>query len=215
MTLFLEQKRCAELHYNLYNTTRGLVLKVGGYSHKLGELLSAQLKVGGRLLDKIASLRGEATLDYANFWRGQPYAVADYTASATLETPKWHVREYQAFLADESRCSAATLREFAERRLFADGIDVDVLVHGNATEEDARAYATLISESLLHPGPAGGVPLATSRQPSARCVRLPKVGGGVRHISASNNKDESNAALDLTLQLGPANPKQYDLTLQL
>ena len=61
-----------------YNTTRGLVLKLGGFSHKLPELLKrAVSRIGALRADAISAERFEIyreqqALDYANFWKGQP-----------------------------------------------------------------------------------------------------------------------------------------------
>ena len=139
------------------------------------------------------------------------YAVADYAASCILEANKWHVREYEAFLADTARCTADALRDFSARRLFADGISLDVLVHGNASEADARALGRVVSGALLAPGPAGGVPLAPGRALSSRCVQLPRGGGGTRYVADSANGDEANCAVDLTLQIGPSAPRRDTL----
>lgn len=136
------------------------------------------------------------------------YAIADYAASTALEAHKWHLSEYQAFLADTSACSAAALADFAASRLWADGVELDVLVHGNCDERRARELAASVRAALLAPPPAGagGVPLTPSRVPSARCVALPVGAGGVRLLSASGNEDEPNAAVDLSLQVRRPHP---------
>jgi len=201
----------AGLNYSL-EFTDNLSLSVGGFSEKLPELLNRILQHivqvlseveesagvdleslgdrGQELLMKLDMQRQVLLQDYGNLTREEPISVCNYYASQLMLNGSWNLSEYCKVL--EQPPSLSVLGS-AVRTAFA-SLQLDMFVHGNATESDAKDTARQITDafSVLGVGSAPAIPVR-------EVIRLPNGRPTIFEydLAAENPAQENNCTQTL------------------
>ncbi|GLC45843.1 hypothetical protein PLESTM_001791300 [Pleodorina starrii] len=159
----------AGLDYNLLNTQSGWQLLLGGYNHKLPELLKevldrlATFKV---LPDRFEFVREGLVKEYANQLHTQPYSWAMYRAEMLTTSRRWPVELYGKVAAS---ITADELQAFVKRlcsRCFVEG-----LAAGNLRRREVLHLGALLL-GCLREG-CGAEPLHPAEAPDIRVLSLP------------------------------------------
>lgn len=160
------------LSYNLEFSDK-LNLSLGGFSDKLLDLLEV---VTARMVDflkdaeateadpnsarslevfeRIEVQRQLLLQDYANLAKEEPHSVSSYYLSQLTLRGTWHISEYVATLGD-AVCPAHMARAVKHGLSRA---QLEVLVHGNTTEREARAAGEMLRSVVKRLG-SFGVPM--------------------------------------------------------
>jgi len=140
--------------------------------------------------------------EYANFFKGQPYALAAYGASHLLHMNRWHIFEYLDYISSDA-CSHESLLRFSSGLL--DRVHMMALCHGNLSKADALKLVNDAAATLNKD------PLQPSQRPALRLLQLPADVEVVCRLHASLctpsqkaylSADDPNSAVDLILQAG-------------
>eukprot|EP00913_Durusdinium_trenchii_P014069 g13210.t1 len=103
--------------------------------------------------------------DYKNFTREEPWSVGQYYLSQLMLRKSWHLSEYIKVLENMPDILAMSK---AVRKALSH-VQVDMLVHGNATEDGARELAEIFCANLKR---LGTTPLQELRKKEV--TKLPK-----------------------------------------
>ncbi|CAI5526406.1 unnamed protein product [Closterium sp. Naga37s-1] len=122
-----------------------------------------------------------------SFVRGYTILIG-FCSLLLLRTPAWTIPDKLSAL---SACEVDDLNEFL--RVQFSRTCIEMLIHGNATEEDALALASAVTDTLPVPSP----PLLDL--PSERCLQLPR-GKSLLVESPVGNPAEENSAVEVYYQ---------------
>ncbi|CAE8650341.1 unnamed protein product [Polarella glacialis] len=215
----------AGLGYSL-DFSDNLAMSVGGFSDKLPELLevvtkrlgevlvaaeeaaAAQKAAGGsegalgergeELLEKLETQRQILLQDYKNFTREEPYSVGMYYSSQLMLRNTWHLQEYIEVLEKSPDLGMLVV---AVRKALSE-IQVEMLVHGNADAEEAKAIGRTICDALKHLG-------AGTTLPELRRKEVTKLPVGSTTIFeydlAAQNPAQENCCTQNIYEVGPTN----------
>ena len=190
---------CAGLQCDVKLAKGGIEIMFFGYQHKLPVLVSKVLeemkKLGGETpcpADCFTRVKEKVLRSYYNFKFGQPYYHCLLGFAVCLEDPRWSSEEKYAAL------SGATLADFHSfSAQLVRHMKADVLVHGNATAEEAGSLSASIVKTLDF------LPLSASQEPLRRIVSLPKGKEYIyRQHSKTMNPKEPNSAVEVFLIVG-------------
>jgi len=156
----------ASLHCSVVNVQQGIELTVSGFSHKAHILLKRIIKCMIELPDKVDTslfhrVKDKIAKSYQNFVSAQPYQHAMNAGDICLEANKWSIDERLDALEG---LALQDLVAFSYRLLSR--FDVELLVHGNVSTEDAKEISSIILDGLK-PRPA-----FESTRPQTRVVKL-------------------------------------------
>ncbi|BFZ54324.1 metalloprotease [Savitreella phatthalungensis] len=134
----------AGLQYDLERTATGFNLVFGGYSDKMPVLVEKVLR---RMRDlEVDQTRFDIEKErlergFRNFEFDAPYGQVSYHMSLALAHAAWSKTEQAAALPD---VTCDELKSFAKSLFQA--VHVELLVHGNVSEQDAQTMAELFEE---------------------------------------------------------------------
>ncbi|KAJ1414617.1 Metalloenzyme, LuxS/M16 peptidase-like protein, partial [Ochromonadaceae sp. CCMP2298] len=211
---------CAGLYFDLTLSKAGFQVDVQGYGHKLPTLLASILDetqhmcAQGVGLDLFERMKERALRGFKNFLFWQPYYHAIVGSLTCMEEVRFSPPEKHAAL------TAATLQDFtAFLHSLVQKMRAVLLVHGNATAEEASDLTSLVCEKM----PFSALPPA--QLPTRRVVQLGVgvgagagagglegimggcMGGGsylYRQHAALNNPEELNSAVENVYFVGLA-----------
>eukprot|EP00439_Symbiodinium_sp_Y106_P073270 s1796_g13.t1 len=149
------------------------------------------------LLEKLEVQRQILLQDYKNFTREDPWSVGSYYLSQLMLRKSWHLSEYIEVLErgpDLAATAAAVRTAFRH-------VQVDMLVHGNATAEEAKSVADTVCASLKR---LGAEPLKELRK--KEITQLPLNSTTVfEYDLAALNPAQENCSTQVVYQVGPTN----------
>ncbi|GFR51999.1 hypothetical protein Agub_g14534, partial [Astrephomene gubernaculifera] len=160
----------AGLDYNLLNTQSGWQLSLGGFNHKLPELMAEVLGrlPGFKVLpDRFQFVREGLLREYANQQHNQPYSWAMYRGELLTTVRRWPLELYGGLAAE---VSAEELQAFVGQRLHSRCF-VEGLAAGNMRRNQVLHCARLLL-GCLRDG-CGAAPLHPAEMPELRVVRVP------------------------------------------
>ncbi|CAE7420757.1 IDE [Symbiodinium natans] len=161
------------------------------------ELLTALGDRGQELLEKLEVQRQILLQDYKNFTREDPWSVGNYYLSQLMLRKSWHLSEYIEVLErgpDLAATAAAVRKAFSH-------VQVDMLVHGNATEEEAKSVGDTVCASLKR---LGAEPLKELRK--KEITQLPLGSTTIfEYDLAALNPAQENCSTQVVYQVGPTN----------
>lgn len=185
----------AGIGYNLTPTNFGLTLQFRGYNHKLPILAKRFLECVRNLEireDRFRQIKEQQARSLANFFKEQPYQQALYAQLQATEY-LWHHLEKRSAMKD---ITPDCLQRYIQS-IFAESMEVTMLVHGNMDEKDALEIAAVARDTLRL------VPLFPSQQPARRIVRL-EPGHTYRMRNRVLNTTDKNSVTLLSFQVGEA-----------
>jgi len=205
----------AGLGYSL-DFADSMSLYVGGFSHKLRELLSCLLerveKVlvdaesavasdgtlnerGTELLDKLEVQRQLLVQNYSNFTREEPWSVSQYYTSQVLLRDSWHLSEYLDALKEPftlADMAAAARSGFAKTQ-------IELLVHGNTGLEEAKKLSETVTSAFKGLG-SEVLPEVLKR----KVTMLPEGSSTIfEYDLAAENPAQENSCTENVYQIGP------------
>ena len=201
---------CAGLMYDVTLVKGGLELVFGGYQHKLPVLVNKALdemkRMGGETpcpSDCFTRVKEKVLRSYYNTRFAQSYSHCILGLATIMEDPRWSSDEKYAAL------SASTLSDFHTfSAQIVRQMKAEVLIHGNATAEEAKILTASIVASL------GFLPLSLSQEPVRRTVCLAK---GTEYIyrqhSRTMNPKEANSAVEVVLFVDYIEGRRADLDI--
>lgn len=149
----------AGLDYTLYRNSRGITIKVSGYSEKLETLLNTVLDslLNAPLEEaRFDIYKDEILRAYNNEAKDKPYSLAYKHLVTLLMSSSWTVDE---------RLEAAKHMTFEEIQQYRDRlfkeIEVVMLTHGNLTTDESKAIALNVENTLFKESQATQVPANT------------------------------------------------------
>jgi insulysin len=195
----------AGLSYDISRTGRSITLRVQGFNDKQTVLLERILNALQQLQIPPATFARVAA-DYSRELQDNnkrpPYQLLMGDLGNVLFRERWPDSELAKYAQS---MNAAQLQKYA-RQLFAT-IDVDVLVHGNVIESDARRIGEVTAQHLFANAKVGAVPpLAVMQLPAQasyrRTVPAPHDDASVLlYRQAADNEKSTRAALGISAQL--------------
>jgi len=187
----------AGLYYSMEAVRQGILVEVSGFNQKLNVLLV-------KVLEQLASfsaddaplferLKEKEIKALKNQVFQQPYTHAMVNAFMCLEQPRFG---YQEKLEAAMPLTTDNLQSFARRFLLR--FNLEILLHGNFTPEDALAVCDQI-ETTLKPQ-RGPLPEGTDLE-----ARVVKVAENTSYLFRCKNPDPENAnsAIQIIYQVGP------------
>eukprot|EP00753_Platysulcus_tardus_P022606 PLAT9806.1.p1 GENE.PLAT9806.1~~PLAT9806.1.p1 ORF type:complete len:1049 (+),score=595.91 PLAT9806.1:117-3263(+) len=181
----------AGLRYDLHEALDGMLFYLRGYSHKLPVLLKSIMETMRSLEvteDAFQRVKDKYMRQLRNQEKNQPYQHAMHYTNAALHQ-LWMYSEREEAAAD---LTLADVVAFADRLLAR--MSFELLVHGNATPQDARELTEAVEATL------GSKPLYAAEHSSLRAVRLP-AGEETRLTLDCPNEEDLNSALQMWLQV--------------
>ena len=137
----------AGLDYTFYRNSRGVTIKVSGYSEKLETLLNTVLDAvfnAPLTQNRFDIYKEEITRAYRNEAKDKPYSLAYKSLMTLLMSSTWSLPE---------RLNAAEHLELTDietyRKTLLQEIQVVMLTHGNLTEDTATALANNVQQTLF------------------------------------------------------------------
>jgi len=186
----------AGLDFQIYSGKEGLMLVLGGYSHKVMELLKIVLTgitAPDLSPDKVAVAKERVIRSLENFKVERPDSHAAHYTNLLMAPHRW---TKPALIAVAEGCTAEQVQQY--HRDFVDGPQKRIaFVCGNSTAKTARSMYAKITKSLEL---AQRIP--KDEIPNLGCTVLP-LGTRVCHKSMHTNPTDVNSCLRLTLQLPP------------
>eukprot|EP01101_Sappina_pedata_P000854 TRINITY_DN11001_c0_g1_i1.p1 TRINITY_DN11001_c0_g1~~TRINITY_DN11001_c0_g1_i1.p1 ORF type:complete len:972 (+),score=420.53 TRINITY_DN11001_c0_g1_i1:59-2917(+) len=182
------------LKYGFTPERCGIKLRLVGFSEKLPLLLETVIKRIKELEvaeDVFGMIKEKLTLDYANYFLGQPYSLAMNDAYQCLMVPFWHTKEKASALTD---VTAADVGVFI-KKLFSK-VKIESLVCGNFTRAEAETISKTV-ESQLSPKA-----LLEVEKPATRVVNIPAGKHFVFRVK-NENPNNKNSSIFLFYQNGP------------
>lgn len=191
----------AGLGYSLRATVPGVLLTLHGYHHTLPKLanvvvdafVSCQVRD-----DRFAVAAEKLQKDFANMAYQQPYQLALYDIEVALESPRWHIGDYEEVLP---KVTAEHLRAFVPRLLAR--CRMEAFSAGNLPEDAAKALVASAEAQLQKR--CGTTPLFPSEDVALRVVKLP-AGRPVLLRRTGPNPANDNSAVTVVYQVGPDDP---------
>lgn len=194
--------------YSLGLGSNGLQLALGGFSHKVPELLEAVLQraivpftcgggdpaAGQFKEERFLKLQERKSRAYRNTAKEQPYELCRYLRRQLLCVGGVHSREEILHAIDSA--TLEDVQAFATRRLFS-ACDLDGFVFGNIDSSQAKELAASVRRAL-----GAFQPLPPSEAPSHRVVIL-EPGVELVYRAQHPNPDEPNSCCMSTYLLGP------------
>ncbi|CAI7799723.1 unnamed protein product [Closterium sp. NIES-54] len=165
-------------------------IRITGFSHKLPTLAARifrHISTFRAAADRFSALKEERCRAYRNALL-KPLKHSAYLRLLLLRTPAWTIPDKLSAL---TACEVDDLNAFLQT-LFSRTC-IEMLIHGNATEEDALALASAVTDTLPVPSP----PLLDL--PSERCLQLPR-GKSLLVESPVGNPAEENSAVEVYYQ---------------
>ena len=148
----------AGLSFRLYDHSRGVTLRIGGYDERQPELLARVLDaMAAPRIDerRFAILRDELKRRLENSRRDQPFRRAMTRLHDMLVEPNWTVAERLAII---DTLSAPELARFVRAMLAR--VEVVALAHGNMDADAASAMGDAVYRKLVATAEAVEVPRA-------------------------------------------------------
>ncbi|CAI5513289.1 unnamed protein product [Closterium sp. Naga37s-1] len=165
-------------------------IRITGFSHKLPTLAARifrHISTFRAAADRFSALKEERCRAYRNALL-KPLKHSAYLRLLLLRTPAWTIPDKLSAL---TACEVDDLNAFLQT-LFSRTC-IEMLIHGNATVEDALALASAVTDTLPVPSP----PLLDL--PSERCLQLPR-GKSLLVESPVGNPAEENSAVEVYYQ---------------
>ncbi|CAI5522150.1 unnamed protein product [Closterium sp. Naga37s-1] len=187
-TLYLAS--VAKLDTNMAVQGFKIEIRITGFSHKLPTLAARifrHISTFRAAADRFSALKEERCRAYRNALL-KPLKHSAYLRLLLLRTPAWTIPDKLSAL---TACEVDDLNAFLQT-LFSRTY-IEMLIHGNATEEDALALASAVTDTLPVPSP----PLLDL--PSERCLQLPR-GKSLLVESPVGNPAEENSAVEVYYQ---------------
>ncbi|CAI5965890.1 unnamed protein product [Closterium sp. NIES-64] len=187
-TLYLAS--VAKLDTNMAVQGFKIEIRITGFSHKLPTLAARifrHISMFRAAADRFSALKEERCRAYRNALL-KPLKHSAYLRLLLLRTPAWTIPDKLSAL---TACEVDDLNAFLQT-LFSRTY-IEMLIHGNATEEDALALASAVTDTLPVPSP----PLLDL--PSERCLQLP-CGKSLLVESPVGNPAEENSAVEVYYQ---------------
>ncbi|CAI5991840.1 unnamed protein product, partial [Closterium sp. NIES-64] len=184
-TLYLAS--VAKLDTNMAVQGCKIEIRITGFSHKLPTLAACifrHISMFRAAADRFSALKEERCRAYRNALL-KPLKHSAYLRLLLLRTPAWTIPDKLSAL---TACEVDDLNAFLQN-LFSRTY-IEMLIHGNATEEDALALASAVTDTLPVPSP----PLLDL--PSERCLQLP-CGKSLLVESPVGNPAEENSAVEV------------------
>ena len=186
----------ASLHCSFSVARRGIEIHVSGYNHKqavlVGRILNAINGLAERLEDSLLErMKDKIEKSYLSFTFAQPYQHAIYGGDLCFETSKWTLEEKLAAL---KKVTMDDMRNFSHRLLSS--FQLEMLVHGNCTPEEAKSIGELYIEKLKPAAPSEGT------LPAIRVAQLEDKKDYYYRFKEFNEED-NNSALVSVYQMGP------------
>jgi insulysin len=177
--------------FRLAQTFTGVEIQVSGYDHKAHVLLERivhtmkEFEVTQELFDRI---HDKITKQYSMFLVAQPYQHAIYGGDRCLEFLQWSVEDKVDALKHVTMKDVANFGE----RLFK-RCNVEGLVHGNVTAQDAKKLAEIVMklQQLKEPNPL-----------EHRVIQLSDATSYLYRFK-EYNENNTNSVLSLSFQMGP------------
>ena len=199
---------CAGLQYDVKLAQGGIELMFLGYHHKLPVLikkvLSEMKSMGGETPspgDCYLRMKEKVLRSYFNYRFWQPYYHCVLGLARCLEDPRFNSEEKYAALSSSSIADFHSFSALLLRQMKA-----DVMVHGNATEAEAKELSASVTESLCF------LPLSSSQEPVRRVVSLPMGKEFIyRQHSKTLNPKEPNSAVEMFLIVGDLAGRSVEL----
>lgn len=195
----------AGLSFNITRSSRGINLRVAGFDAKQPLLLERMLQalrqpqLEPALFARVAREYKRQLEDNA---KRPPYQLLLNSVGDVLYRDHWPDTE---LAAEVDKVTTAQLQAFAHQLLAA--IDIEMLVHGNYVEADARALGELVQAQLLSAAtPTAPPPVAVLQLPAEREYRwtlaAPHDDAALLwYRQAADNDKATRAALGVSAQL--------------
>ena len=152
----------AGLDYTLYRNSRGMTIKVSGYSEKLETLLNtvihgifdSELKQ-----ERFDIYKDEIVRAYHNEAKDKPYSLAYKGLMTLLMSSSWSLDQRLA------AAEAMTLKDIEDyRAAIFEKIEVVMLTNGNISEQESKTLASHVEEKLFKNSQPTQVPANTVAQ---------------------------------------------------
>ncbi|MEH6471914.1 MAG: insulinase family protein [Halopseudomonas sp.] len=162
LNAFLYPAYEAGLHTSIYSHVRGFSVKISGYSDRQQPLLEqiidtlASIKIDA---DKLQIFKQELRRQLENKAKDKPYNQGFDALYQRILDPRWSTEQQ---LAAIDTIDARQLQAFKDE-LFMKG-DVEALAHGNISQGQAKALATVLTQQLLASVEPVAVPPAQARE---------------------------------------------------
>jgi insulysin len=193
-TDFTYNASMASLHSSFQNSRLGVEIHVSGYNHKLNILLQRIVEEMVSLPDNVTPelferIHDKVMKQYQQFMYSQPYQHVIYAVDLTLENAKFPIEEKMRVLEEE--IALADVVDFSKALLGSHKLEL--LVHGNATLDEATTLANTLLDGLK--------PEAPSKSPERRVVKL-ETGREYVHRLKEFNVEDTNSSLGALYQVG-------------
>jgi len=140
--------------------------------------------------DLFERIKDKVNKQYENFLFAQPYQHAVYAADLCFEPSKWSINDKVKALA------SLTLEDFVSfSKMLLSRFHLEVLVHGNASPEEAKVVTTTMLDRLQP------TPPFQSNLPQLRVVQLQN-GSEYVHRLAEFNEENTNSSMEILFQVG-------------
>ncbi|XP_053668951.1 insulin-degrading enzyme [Anopheles marshallii] len=197
---FLFEADLAGLGFGVSNTTSGISLSIGGYSHKQVILLQKVLdsmfnfKIDRRRFD---ILKEQYVRSLKNYQTEQPYQHTIYYLALLLTEQAWTRQE---LLDSTQLLTLDRLQMFIEQLLSQ--MHVECFIYGNVNKEKALQMTRLVEDKMKYTD-ATVVPLL-ARQLLPK--REYKIGKGESFLFEATNEFHKSSCVQLYLQCGEQEP---------
>jgi len=192
----------AGLHCGFQNTALGMEIQVSGYNHKAGILLQ---RICDTVKDKLPAvltsdegfferMRKKLEQQYQSALVAQPYQHGSMAVGLVLEASnKGFIQTRLSYLTNKQLLTSSVLLHFSNQLLSS--FQLELLVHGNATVEQAKEWTSILLDSFE--------PVAPLRLPSLRGVELPCPSSeSIYRLQSWNEHDENSCVVNI-YQVGP------------
>ena len=179
----------------------GLLVKVGGYNHKLATLVEQTI---AKIIDfrpsrkRYALVRAKLAQDYKNFGLGVPYNQIG-THFLTLLNDKTYTNEQR--LAELSADRWEEFVQFVETEVWSQGVFGEVLVQGNMRLQDCREIEAVFVRHLEPFACVGATSEAVDAAVKLQSFVVPR-GERVRYEVALDDAANVNLCIEYYIQIG-------------
>lgn len=191
----------AGLSFSISGVNQGLSVSFGGYNDKLPVLADKVMtRIGSYQVDetRFNMLKESLSRALKNSQADQPYQVAGVNESLCLDDHAWHSLELLQAL---NGVSVSDVQNYANQ--FLKRGFVEMLVYGNASEQQAKELAHVVGQPLHF----SASPLLPSEKLLALDARTHILQPNTRYVYEQTHPQlsEKNAAVKNTYQIGPDN----------
>jgi secreted Zn-dependent insulinase-like peptidase len=168
MNEFAYPATLAGLQYDVSPTSRGIVVKLGGYDDRLGVLLDKVLQSLRHTRfapERFASLKAELIRGWGNSVKDRPFVQLVDGLGRAMVRGSWSDAELAAALAGAGEADLAAWAEGLRR-----GAVVEVLAHGNLLGEEAKALGERVHAALHGQGEPRAPAVEVRALPAGRSV---------------------------------------------